>query len=47
MAASDQTWYAAHAAKAKTCVVLEKGPVGALHTPPGDSHKTTRACATD
>jgi hypothetical protein len=45
MAASNQPWYAAHAAKAKSCAVLEKAPVGAPYTTP--SGGAAKTCPTD
>jgi hypothetical protein len=47
MAASDQTWYATHAAKTKACAVLEKGPIGAAYTILGDGHQAAKVCPTD
>ena len=47
MAASDQSWYAAHALKAKPCALMNKHPIGAAYPIPGDPHKATKACTTD
>jgi hypothetical protein len=44
MAASDQTWYAAHVAKTKVCAVLEKAPIGAAYPILGDEHQAAKAC---